>query len=39
MFFLFLFVQTIQPTKIPQPVQPFSLEKAGLNNPKVIEML
>ena len=26
-------------TKIPQPVKAFSLEKAGLNNPKVIKML
>ncbi|KAM7425662.1 hypothetical protein ABFA07_022941 [Porites harrisoni] len=26
--------KTIQPTKIPQPLQAFSLEKAGLNNPK-----
>ena len=37
-----IFIRTDHPapaTKIPQLVQAFSLEKARLNNPKVIKML
>ena len=39
LFLDFYLYRPSSPSKFPQPVQAFSLEKAGLNNPKVIKML